>query len=186
MKRMRSSVNGRYRDLNRRLTAEINSNVMRRGARHDPTGLSFQGIFCHKRATGRPVSHLALLDDISACAELRQATCFQCQYGYNSRPPQKRAKKESIAMSITAEKKQELVKKFARSEGDTGSPEVQVAILTERISNLTEHFKDNKKDNHSRRGLLKMVATRRKLLDYVKSRDEERYQALIGELGLRR
>ena len=89
-------------------------------------------------------------------------------------------------MSITAEKKTELVKKFARSEGDTGSPEVQVAILTERINNLTEHFKDNKKDNHSRRGLLKMVATRRKLLDYVKSRDEERYQALIGELGLRR
>ena len=89
-------------------------------------------------------------------------------------------------MSITAEKKTELVKKFARSEGDTGSPEVQVAILTERINNLTEHFKDNKKDNHSRRGLLKMVATRRKLLDYVKSRDEERYKALIGELGLRR
>ena len=89
-------------------------------------------------------------------------------------------------MSITAEKKTELVKKFARSEGDTGSPEVQVAILTERINNLTEHFKDNKKDNHSRRGLLKMVATRRKLLDYVKSRDEGRYKTLIEELGLRR
>ena len=89
-------------------------------------------------------------------------------------------------MSITAEKKTELVKKFARSEGDTGSPEVQVAILTERINNLTEHFKDNKKDNHSRRGLLKMVATRRKLLDYVKSRDEGRYQAIIEALRLRR
>ncbi len=89
-------------------------------------------------------------------------------------------------MSVTAEKKTELIKKFARSEGDTGSPEVQVAILTERITNLQDHFKDNKKDNHSRRGLLKMVATRRKLLDYVKSRDEERYQALISELGLRR
>ncbi|MFC6197936.1 30S ribosomal protein S15 [Ponticaulis profundi] len=89
-------------------------------------------------------------------------------------------------MSITAEKKSELIKKFARGEGDTGSPEVQVAILTERIANLTEHFKDNKKDNHSRRGLLKMVATRRKLLDYVKSRDESRYQALIEELNLRR
>lgn len=89
-------------------------------------------------------------------------------------------------MSITAEKKSELIKKFARTEGDTGSPEVQVAILTERINNLTGHFQDNKKDNHSRRGLLKMVATRRKLLDYVKSRDEERYQSLIGELGLRR
>ena len=89
-------------------------------------------------------------------------------------------------MSITAEKKQELITKFARGEGDTGSPEVQVAILTERITNLTEHFKDNKKDNHSRRGLLKMVATRRKLLDHVKSRDESRYQALIEELGIRR
>ncbi|MAK59825.1 MAG: 30S ribosomal protein S15 [Ponticaulis sp.] len=89
-------------------------------------------------------------------------------------------------MSITAEKKSELIKKFARGEGDTGSPEVQVAILTERITNLTEHFKDNAKDTHSRRGLLKMVATRRKLLDYVKSRDEGRYKTLIEELGLRR
>ncbi len=89
-------------------------------------------------------------------------------------------------MSITAEKKTELIKKFARTEGDTGSPEVQVAILTERINNLTGHFQDNKKDNHSRRGLLKMVATRRKLLDYVKSRDEGRYKTLIEELGLRR
>lgn len=89
-------------------------------------------------------------------------------------------------MSITAERKTELITKFARTEGDTGSPEVQVAILTERINNLTPHFQDNKKDNHSRRGLLRMVATRRKLLDYVKSRDEARYQALIGELGLRR
>jgi small subunit ribosomal protein S15 len=89
-------------------------------------------------------------------------------------------------MSITAEKKQELIKKFETKPGDTGSPEVQVAILTERINNLTEHFKTNKKDNHSRRGLLAMVATRRKLLDYVKSRDEARYTALIQELGLRR
>lgn len=89
-------------------------------------------------------------------------------------------------MSITAEKKTELIKKFARSEGDTGSPEVQVAILTERINNLTEHFKDNNKDHHSRRGLLTMVATRRKLLDYVKRKDEGRYSALIQELGIRR
>ncbi|MEM8616158.1 MAG: 30S ribosomal protein S15 [Pseudomonadota bacterium] len=89
-------------------------------------------------------------------------------------------------MSITAEKKAELIKKFARAEGDTGSPEVQVAILTERITNLTEHFQTNKKDNHSRRGLLAMVATRRKLLDYVKRKDEARYQALIKELGIRR
>ena len=89
-------------------------------------------------------------------------------------------------MSITAVRKAELIKKFARTEGDTGSPEVQVAILTERITNLTEHFKTNKKDNHSRRGLLTMVATRRKLLDYVKRKDESRYQALIKELGIRR
>ena len=89
-------------------------------------------------------------------------------------------------MSITADKKAELIKKFAQSEGDTGSPEVQVAILTSRILTLTEHFKDHKKDNHSRRGLLKMVSQRRRLLDYLKSRDEGRYKALIQELGLRR
>ncbi|MEM1105130.1 MAG: 30S ribosomal protein S15 [Pseudomonadota bacterium] len=89
-------------------------------------------------------------------------------------------------MSITAERKAELIKKFARADGDTGSPEVQVAILTERITNLTEHFKENAKDNHSRRGLLTMVATRRKLLDYVKRKDDSRYQALIKELGIRR
>jgi len=89
-------------------------------------------------------------------------------------------------MSITKEKKAELIKKFAVNDGDTGSPEVQVAILTERINNLTEHFQTNKKDNHSRRGLLAMVATRRKLLDYVKRKNEERYQKLIAELGIRR
>ncbi|MGA1343512.1 MAG: 30S ribosomal protein S15 [Hyphomonas sp.] len=89
-------------------------------------------------------------------------------------------------MSITAEKKQELIKKFATKPGDTGSPEVQVAILTERINGLTDHFKNNKKDNHSRRGLLTMVATRRKLLDYVKRKDEARYTRLITELGIRR
>ncbi len=89
-------------------------------------------------------------------------------------------------MSITAEKKTELIKKFARSEGDTGSPEVQVAILTERINNLTEHFKTNAKDRHSRRGLLGLVANRRKLLDYVRGKDEARYKALIQELGIRR
>lgn len=89
-------------------------------------------------------------------------------------------------MSITKEKKSELIKKFAIKDGDTGSPEVQVAILTERINNLTDHFKTNKKDNHSRRGLLTMVATRRKLLDYVRGKNEDRYQALIKELGIRR
>ena len=89
-------------------------------------------------------------------------------------------------MSITAGRKAELIKKFAQGSSDTGSPEVQVAILTERITNLTEHFKEHKKDNHSRRGLLKMVSQRRRLLDYVKRNDEERYKKLIGELGIRR
>ena len=89
-------------------------------------------------------------------------------------------------MSITTERKTELVGEFARGKGDTGSPEVQVAILTERITNLTEHFKTHKKDNHSRRGLLKLVSQRRSLLDYLKSRDEGRYQVLIAKLGIRR
>ena len=89
-------------------------------------------------------------------------------------------------MSITAERKAEVISTHARTEGDTGSAEVQVAILSERIANLTEHFKTHKKDNHSRRGLLKMVSQRRRLLDYVKSRDAKRYQALIERLGLRR
>lgn len=89
-------------------------------------------------------------------------------------------------MSITPERKNELVKEYATKEGDTGSPEVQVAILTERISNLTGHFKSHAKDNHSRRGLLKMVSQRRSLLDYVKSKDEARYQTLIQRLGIRR
>ena len=89
-------------------------------------------------------------------------------------------------MSITVEEKQRLMTEFATKEGDTGSPEVQVAILTSRITTLTEHFKTHKKDNHSRSGLLMMVAQRRKLLDYVKSKDEARYTALIGRLGIRR
>ncbi len=89
-------------------------------------------------------------------------------------------------MSITVEEKQRLIKEFATKEGDTGSPEVQVSILTSRIGTLTEHFKTHKKDNHSRRGLLMMVAQRRKLLDYLKGKDEGRYQALITRLGIRR
>lgn len=89
-------------------------------------------------------------------------------------------------MSITAERKSELMKEFATTTGDTGSPEVQVAILTERIKNLTEHFRTHAKDNHSRRGLLKMVSQRRRLLDYVKSRDVARYQDIIKRLGIRR
>ena len=89
-------------------------------------------------------------------------------------------------MSITAEAKAALIKKYARTEGDTGSPEVQVAILSHRIAELTEHFKTHKKDNHSRRGLLKMVSQRRKLLDYLKKTDKTRYDAVISKLGLRR
>ena len=89
-------------------------------------------------------------------------------------------------MSITAEDKARILTEFATKPGDTGSPEVQVAILSSRIATLTEHFKTHKKDNHGRRGLLKMVAQRRRLLDYVKGKDESRYQSLIERLGLRR
>jgi small subunit ribosomal protein S15 len=89
-------------------------------------------------------------------------------------------------MSVTAERKQKLIKDNARAKGDTGSPEVQVAILSERITNLTEHFKTHAKDNHSRRGLLMLVNKRRSLLDYLKGEDNERYTALIAKLGLRK
>jgi small subunit ribosomal protein S15 len=89
-------------------------------------------------------------------------------------------------MSISLERKQELIREFAREEGDTGSPEVQVAILTERITNLTGHFKTHSKDNHSRRGLIKMVSQRRRLLDYVKAKEVARYEALIQRLGIRK
>ena len=89
-------------------------------------------------------------------------------------------------MSITAERKEALIKEHARAEGDTGSTEVQVAILTERIKNLTEHFKGHAKDNHSRRGLLMMVNKRRSLLDYLRKSDGDRYLALIAKLGLRK
>ncbi len=89
-------------------------------------------------------------------------------------------------MSISPELKTELIKEYATKDGDTGSPEVQVAVLTSRISTLTEHFKIHKKDNHSRRGLLRLVAKRRKLLDYVKNHDEGRYRTLIKRLGIRR
>ncbi len=89
-------------------------------------------------------------------------------------------------MSITPEQKQALISQFSTTEGDTGSPEVQVAILTHRITTLTEHFKSHKKDNHTRRGLLKMVSQRRRLLDYVKAKDEARYRSLIERLGIRR
>jgi small subunit ribosomal protein S15 len=89
-------------------------------------------------------------------------------------------------MSLTVERKSQIVKDFAAKEGDTGSPEVQIALLTERINGLSDHFKMHKKDNHSRRGLLKMVSKRRQLLDYVKAKDEARYQKIIERLELRR
>jgi small subunit ribosomal protein S15 len=89
-------------------------------------------------------------------------------------------------MTITAERKTELIKEYATKSDDTGSPEVQVAVLSERIANLTEHFKTHAKDNHSRRGLIKLVSQRRRLLDYLKSVDAKRYETLIGKLGLRR
>ena len=89
-------------------------------------------------------------------------------------------------MSVSADQKKQVISDNARAKGDTGSPEVQVAILTTRINNLAPHFKDNHKDNHSRRGLLKMVNKRRSLLDYLKRKDVERYNALIQKLGLRK
>ena len=89
-------------------------------------------------------------------------------------------------MSVTSDRKAKVMKQFAKKPGDTGSPEVQVAIFSERINNLTEHFKTHVKDNHSRRGLLKMVSQRRTLLDYVKKQDEARYKTLIERLGIRR
>jgi small subunit ribosomal protein S15 len=91
-----------------------------------------------------------------------------------------------MTMSITAERKAEVIKTFAQKAGDTGSPEVQVAILSERINNLTGHFKSHVKDNHSRRGLLKLVSQRRQLLDYLKKTDEGRYKTLIERLNIRR
>lgn len=89
-------------------------------------------------------------------------------------------------MSITTERKAEVMTQFARTKGDTGSPEVQVAILSERINNLTEHFKTHAKDTHSRRGLIKLINTRRSLLDYLRKRDSGRYEAIIKTLGLRK
>ena len=87
---------------------------------------------------------------------------------------------------ITPERKKELIAEYATGENDSGSPEVQIAILSERISNLTDHFKTHAKDNHSRRGMIKMVSQRRSLLDYVKSKDVKRYEGIISKLGLRR
>jgi small subunit ribosomal protein S15 len=100
--------------------------------------------------------------------------------------PLAKLQRKDTPMSVTVERKLELVKEYSTKAGDTGSPEVQVAILTERITDLTEHFKTHVKDNHSRRGLLKLVSLRRSLLDYLKSKDEARYSKLIDKLGIRR
>ena len=100
--------------------------------------------------------------------------------------PLLKLQQKDIPMSVTVERKLALVKEYSTKAGDTGSPEVQVAILTERITDLTEHFKIHVKDNHSRRGLLKLVSQRRSLLDYLKSKDEARYSKLIDKLGIRR
>ena len=89
-------------------------------------------------------------------------------------------------MSITKESKKNLISEFSKNSKDTGSTSIQIAVISERIKNLTEHFKTHKKDNHSRRGLLKLVSQRRKILDYVKSKDENRYKTLIEQLGIRR
>ena len=102
-----------------------------------------------------------------------------------ARPPTEPSDKKEPPMSITTARKAEVIKTYATKSGDTGSPEVQVAVLSERINNLTEHFKGHVKDNHSRRGLLKLVSQRRSLLDYLQKTDGERYRALIERLGLR-
>jgi small subunit ribosomal protein S15 len=120
------------------------------------------------RAVARASRFMTALDDIPA---------WPCERNHEIKDD---------PMSITPGRKAELIKTYATKSGDTGSPEVQVAILSERIANLTDHFKTHVKDNHSRRGLLKLVSQRRQLLDYVKDRDEKRYKTLIERLGIRR
>jgi small subunit ribosomal protein S15 len=132
--------------------------------------------FVYKPATRRPLGLARLIDPAGrhpGCGRNRGASPF-----YPSR--------KEHPMSITVERKAALIKDNATKANDTGSPEVQIAILTERINHLTEHFKAHKKDNHSRRGLLKMVSQRRQLLDYVKRKDASRYQRIIDKLGIRR
>ena len=125
-----------------------------------------------------------LLDDIPAVAVFTR-TALKASIPSPPNPPHPLDGKD-MSMSMTAVKKKQVVKDFARKAGDTGSPEVQIALLTERINGLTDHFKMHKKDNHSRRGLLKMVSARRSLLDHVKSKDEARYKIIIERLDLRR
>ena len=105
-------------------------------------------------------------------------------WAFSARPARPQATRK--AMSVSTVRKQETIQKHRQHDGDTGSPEVQIALLSERISHLTEHLKNNHKDHHSRRGLLKMVGKRRSLLDYLKRKDLERYKSLIDNLGLRR
>jgi len=133
-----------------------------------------------------PLGTATLLDDIPAQAADRLMSALISIGARNFRPCRTSTHERDIPMSITAARKQELIQEYATGANDTGSPEVQVAVLSERIANLTEHFKTHAKDNHSRRGLLKMVSQRRSLLDYVKKIDEQRYKSLIGRLGLRR
>jgi small subunit ribosomal protein S15 len=123
----------------------------------------------------------------AAASRLRRASRSTALDDIPERPCARRfPNQKGHPMSITAERKSALIKEYATKSGDTGSPEVQVAILTERIANLTGHFKSHVKDNHSRRGLLKLVSLRRQLLDYVKKNDEARYRTLIERLGIRR
>jgi small subunit ribosomal protein S15 len=124
---------------------------------------------------------VTLLDDIPAVAAPGSGQRQYCSFG-----AQHTDHERNSSMSLSVERKQQVVKSYATKSGDTGSPEVQIALLTERINGLTEHFKTHKNDNHSRRGLLKMVSQRRQLLDYVRSRDEPRYQKIIERLDLRR
>ena len=134
-------------------------------------------VWCIRRRNCGPAGprfrRATLLDDILAAAAMRAQ-------GLHS------PEKKGLPMSLTVERKHQLIKDNATKPGDTGSPEVQIALLTERINQLTEHFKTHKKDNHSRRGLLKMVSQRRQLLDYVKRKDEGRYKRVIDKLGIRR
>jgi small subunit ribosomal protein S15 len=134
-----------------------------------------------RRSSDRREILVTLLDDIPAVAAPGAGQRQYCSPGALHTEPERNS-----TMSLSVERKQQVVKGYATKSGDTGSPEVQIALLTERINGLTEHFKTHKNDNHSRRGLLKMVSQRRQLLDYVRSRDEARYQKLIERLDLRR
>jgi small subunit ribosomal protein S15 len=144
--------------------------------------LARAGFCCIRARPACVIAHTAMLDLHWTTSRARPSAERELTPVIRSKPRQLK----ETPMSLTAERKTSLIKEHATKPNDTGSPEVQVAILTERINGLTDHFKNNKNDNHSRRGLLKMVSTRRSLLDYVKSKDEKRYQAIIERLGIRR